>query len=167
MSVDILEVEDRILLACRTIRALPDRERKYFALHNCWPEMAALVEEAYGYTEVALPKFRPSPADVSDCLVALAWARGIPRRAWRLVWWRSFGVDTPRGFSGMSFRHMAIRVGRSDETVRRWYRDAILGIWAEANRLPIVDVGEKSSIQRVANVADFTNSPIRWASRVR
>jgi hypothetical protein len=32
MSLDILEIERRILRACRTIRALPDKDRKLFAV---------------------------------------------------------------------------------------------------------------------------------------
>ena len=47
-QIDILEIENRILRACETIRALPDSERKYFVLHNSWPEMAVMLEEAYG-----------------------------------------------------------------------------------------------------------------------
>lgn len=158
MSIDILEIERRILRACRTIRALPDAERKYFALHNAWPEMVREAEEAYGYNESLMPRFRPSPQDVSDCLVALAWARGISRRAWRLVWWRSFGI---------SFKQIGFRVGRSDETARRWYKDAILGLWHEANKAPaplylrIQPYGGPRF--RVADVANKSLSPIRWA----
>ena len=155
MSLNILDVERRILRACRTIRALPDPERKFFALHNSWPEAVREVEEAYGYNEAILPRFRPTPQDVSDCLVALAWARGIPKRAWRLVWWRSFGV---------SFKQIGFRLGRSDETARRWYKDAILGLWAEASKTPSLLWlrVENYSRQRVPLVAKESNPTIYW-----
>lgn len=117
------EVERRILRACKTIRALPDRERKFQITHNAWPDMVRDVADAYGYTEERMPRFNPSPADVSDCLVALEWVRGLNRQEWRLIWARSFGF---------SFRHIGLRIGRSDETARRFYRDAILNVWMKA-----------------------------------
>ena|SRR5258707_1290115 len=124
--IDVLEVERRILRACRTIRALPDPDRRFFVLYNAWPAMRDDVEEAYGYTEATLPRFRPTPADVSDCLNALGWARGLERRMWKLIWWRSFGV---------SFRHIGIRLARSDETARRRYKEAIIALWNSARQI--------------------------------
>lgn len=121
----VSDVEKRVLRACKTIRALPDNEKRFQILRNNWPAVIQATEDAYGYTETAFPRFRPSPADVSDCLTALAWMRAIPRREFKLVWWRSFGI---------SFRHIGLRLGRSDETARQRYRDAILGIWYEANK---------------------------------
>lgn len=155
MGLDIREIERRILRACQTIRALPDPERKFFAMHNSWPEAVREAEEAYGYTEVSMPRFRPTPADVSDCLVALSWARGISKRAWRLVWWRSFGC---------SFRQIGRRLGRSDETARRHYKDAVLGMWAEASKSssPMWLRIENYSRQRVPVVANKANSTIYW-----
>lgn len=119
----ITEVERRILRACRTLRAIPDREQRYFVLRNSWPDVQQATDDAYGYTEVAMPKFRPKPQDVSDMLPALAWARGLEPREWRLIWWRSFDV---------SFRQIGFRIGRSDETARRWYKDAMLKVWWNA-----------------------------------
>ena len=111
----VRDVEERILRACKTIRALPDRERRYQTVNSLWPEIRQAVEDAYGYSEAIMPRFRPTPADVSDCLIALEWARPIEKREWKLVWWRSFGI---------SFRHIGIRLGRSDETARLRYRAA-------------------------------------------
>jgi len=84
------------------------------------------TEDAYGYTEAALPKFRPGPEAVSDMLPALSWARGIDKPDWRLIWWRSFGT---------SFRIIGFRISRSDETARRWYKDVMLKVWWNANNL--------------------------------
>lgn len=134
----VADVERRILRACKTLRALPDKERRFQALTNKWPDTVREVSEAYGYADEVMPRFRPTPADVSDCLTALAWARGISKRAFKLIWWRSFGV---------SFRHIGIRLGRSDETARMRYRDAILGAWYEAKKQEAID-----------NLANLANS---------
>lgn len=119
----VSEVEVRILRACKTIRALPDREARFFRYGSMWPSVAHSTEEAYGYDEARLPRFKPSPADVSDCLTALEWARAVPRREFKLVWWRSLG---------WSYRHIAARLGRSHETARQRYRDVILNLWMAA-----------------------------------
>lgn len=120
----ITDVERRILRACKTLRAIPDPTRKYQTIHNFWPEILQSKDDAYGYTEVSMPRFRPSPKDVSDMLIALAWARGLEKRDFRLVWWKSFDI---------SFRQIGIRLHRSDETARRWYKDALLKVWHCAN----------------------------------
>jgi hypothetical protein len=122
--VDIPEIERRIMRACKTIRALPDRDKRFHVVESWWPEVVRSAEEAYGYTEAAMPKFRPTPYDVSDVLNALAWARGLEKREWRMVWWRSFDL---------SFRQIGRRIGRSDETARRQYRDVIIKLWGSAN----------------------------------
>lgn len=122
--IDVREVERRILRACKTLRAVPDPERRFFTQHTAWPEMVRSIEDAYGYTEAVMPRFRPKPADVTDYLLALSWARCMIWKDFRLIWWRSFDV---------SFKQIGLRVNRSDETARLWYRDAILRIWHEAN----------------------------------
>lgn len=131
----ITEVERRILRACKTLRAIPDPEAKFQSVHNCWPDILQAVDDAYGYTEAIMPRFRPSPGDVSDMLIALDWAKSTSKRDFRLVWWRSFGI---------SFKHIGFRIHRSDETARLWYKDTILGIWHEANsaRKPVHSIGQ-------------------------
>jgi uncharacterized protein DUF6362 len=118
----VSDVERRILRACKTLRALPDREHRFQVLLNTWPQMEE-DEGGYGYTEVVMPRFRPSPADVTDYLTALTWARAVTRNEFRYIWWRSLGY---------SFGRMGLWVGRSDETARRNYRDALLKIWYRA-----------------------------------
>lgn len=119
----ITDVERRVLRACKTIRVLPDRSFEH--TKSAWPDFPSDPDRAYGYDEVAMPRFRPTPFDVSDCLVALEWVRGLEKPEFRLVWWRSFDV---------SFRQIAARIGRSDETARRRYKDAMVKVWSNANR---------------------------------
>lgn len=118
------DVEKRILTACKTIRALPDRDRRFQVVSGCWPEVVRSVEDAYGYTDVAFPKFRPKPSDVSDMLVALSWARCLEDNEFKLVWWRSFDI---------SFRHIGLRLHRSDETARSRYRGVVVKLWWYVN----------------------------------
>ena len=123
-EIPVSQIESPLLAACKTIRALPDKERKLFHVQAIWPHVIRETSDAYGYTEAMMPRFRPSPRDVSDCLIALAWARPLERSEFRFIWWRSFDL---------SFRRMAINIHRSDETARRHYRDALLKCWHEAN----------------------------------
>lgn len=130
-ALGLKEVEGRILTACRTLRALPDPDEKFRHIGTAWPEMLKSAAEAYGYTEAVMPRFRPSPADVSDCLLALSWARPVNWKEFRLIWWRSFDL---------SFHQMSMRIHRSHDTARRWYTDALYGVWHEANRQNRQDV---------------------------
>lgn len=125
-TLDLLDVEKRFIRACKTCRALPDREHKFLHSVPCsWPEVVREEYEAYGYTEAELPRFRPTPFDVSDMLTALAWARGLEPKDFKIVWWRSF--------DNISFGMIARRIGRSDETARRRYKDVMLKLWHHAN----------------------------------
>ncbi len=47
--------------AIRTHDALPDRYRQ-----RVWPDYLQSSADAYGYTDVRPPKFRPNPKDVSS-----------------------------------------------------------------------------------------------------
>lgn len=144
--ITVADVERRMLRACRTLRAVPDPDRKFQWIGCVWPEVIRTVEESYGYTDEVMPRFRPTPADVSDYLTALGWARVVEWKDFKLIWWRSFEV---------SFKQIGMRIGRSDETARRWYRDCILRVWHEANRENQRDIDS-----RVAFVAKTGKSPI-------
>jgi hypothetical protein len=122
--ISVHDIERRLLRACMTLRALPDPERRFQAVRSAWPEMQKEPGEAYGYNDATIPRFRPSPADVSDFLVALSWVRGMNWNDFRLIWWRSYDV---------SFKQISWRIGRSDETARVRFRDAILQAWHAAN----------------------------------
>lgn len=122
----VVDIERRLLRACRTLRALPDPDKKYQWVGSAWPEMVRSSEDAYGYSEAIMPRFRPTPVDVSDYLTALSWAREFEWEEFRFVWWRSYDL---------SFGQMAARIHRTDERARQIYRDVLLRIWAVANKI--------------------------------
>ncbi len=124
-------IERRVLRACKTIRAIPDKERKHlYHSMDCSMWSQALDEwTAYG-SETTRVRFTPTPADLDDCLIALNWCRALDRPPevefgrrrrlarpeWQLVWSRSYG---------WSFRQIGLLVGRSDKTIERWYDQAL------------------------------------------
>lgn len=118
------DVERRLLTAMKTIRALPDRERRFFIIKSTSPDYIHEYMDAYNSVEELVPKFKPSPADVDDCLVALSWIRHLPKKSWQILWWRSFEL---------SYGLIARYIGRSDETARKRFEEAITDAWAAAN----------------------------------
>ena len=127
MPDDSETIEGRILTALKTLRALPDPDARVLAQFKgqavSWPEVVHEHGQAYGYGEVKARPFRPSPRDVSRMLGDLAWLQGIDKPLFRLIWWRSF--DLPFSFIGA-------RIGRSPETARRRYREAIMEVTKRA-----------------------------------
>lgn len=118
------EVWEKLESAMRTLRAMPDRERRFFAVKTGWPDFVHDYIDAYGAVEEYEPKFEPSPAQISEYLDALAWARHLERREWQMLWWRSFGV---------SFGIIARKIGRSDEAARKRFENALTDVWIAAN----------------------------------
>lgn len=119
------EVAERVLRAMRTLRALPDPDRRFFFMNNGWPEYIRDMQ-AYNSVPEAEPKFRPLPKDISDYMTALSWTRHLSYPEWKLLWFRSFGF---------SFRLIADYIGRSDETARRRYEAVIIDVWCAANNI--------------------------------
>lgn len=123
-AVSLLDVEDRIMRAMRTLRSMPDRERRFFVVKSGHPQHVQEYIDAYAAVEASVPRFNPTPFDVSDYLKALSWARVLNREGWKILWWRSFDL---------SFGTIAKYIGRSDETARRRYKEALVDAWAAAN----------------------------------
>lgn len=117
-------IEDRIMLAMKTIRALPDKDKKFQILKSAKIDVLQNYMDAYNSASAFAPRFIPSPENVSDCLVALSWVRHVDKKIWKIMWLRSFGY---------SFGLISKYAGKSDETVRRWYREGIIDAWATAN----------------------------------
>jgi DNA-binding NarL/FixJ family response regulator len=123
-QVDMTEVERRVIRALKTVRVLPDREARFQRYQNAWPAYIQEYIDAYAAEEERFPRFRPTPFDVSDMLTALGWMNVLTKNDKKIVIARSYGV---------SFKQIASRIGRSDETARRRYRDVMIRLWAEAN----------------------------------
>jgi hypothetical protein len=116
IAMDI--VERRIIRALKTIRVLPDKEARFLTYIGTWPDYVL------DYYEEERKRFKPTPADVGDCLDALDWLRGMQNRDIKFVYWRSYEF---------SFRQIGDKIGTSDETARTRYRDAMIRVWANAN----------------------------------
>ena len=134
--IDILDVERRLLRAFKTLRAMPDPERRFFSQKSAWPEVLQNPEEAYGYSEVKMPRFRPTPFDCGDYLTALDWIRGLDASAVRLIVARSFDF---------SFHQIGRRIGKSADTAGRHYKEAVRCAWVEATRLTFENKTGKST----------------------
>ncbi len=118
------EVQERILTAMKTLRALPDRERRFFVVKSSSPDYVREYIDAYDPENDMMPQFQPTPADVSDYLTALSWVRHLDRSVWQILWWRSFDV---------SFGVIAKFIGRTDETARKRFDNAVTDAWISAN----------------------------------
>jgi hypothetical protein len=110
--------------AVRTLRALPKDDPH--RIKNSWPDVIRDPLEAYGYTEVGYPRFRPSPRDVSVMLQVLGWITWLQHRT---------GSDGPRDATVIVERAfqtpwwvLAQRFHRSDRTIQRWYDGAVTRI---------------------------------------
>jgi hypothetical protein len=138
-------VEHRVLRACKTIRAVPDREHRFLAgfmgMHSTWKQVIREFMDAYASADVKV-RFRPSPFEVSDCLPALEWCNVLNKNEFRMIWWRSF--------DNISFGVIAGRIGRSDETARRRYDDAIRKVWWQAITAWTTRTKQRSHPARIA-----------------
>jgi hypothetical protein len=112
------------MTAMKTLRALPDKERRFFVVRSTSPEYVQEYIDAYNAIEMIIPEYRPTPADVSDCLVALSWIRHLHKNQWKILWLRSFEL---------SFGLIGKYIGRSDETARKRFDEAVTDAWIAAN----------------------------------
>lgn len=127
----INDVERRVMRACKTIRVLNDPDARF--LNAGIPKVAHLPLSrddqdawfAYDVASEERPRFRPTPFDVSDVLVALGWCCVLERRDFKIVWWRSLD---------WSFAQMALRLGRTKQRAQQRYREAMLKVWERAQR---------------------------------
>lgn len=118
------DVRERLMTAMKTLRALPDREKRFFVVKSTSPDYVREYIDAYNSADDIVIEYRPTPADVSDCLTALAWARHLDKRMWQILWWRSFGL---------SFGLIGKYIGRTDETARKRFEEALTDTWIAAN----------------------------------
>lgn len=120
------DVERRLMTAMKTLRAVPDRERRFFIVKSSSPDYVQESVTAYAAVEDIGPRFQPTAAEVSDCLTALSWVRHLDRAAWQMLWWRS---------CDLSFGVIGKYIGRSDEAARKRFETAVTDAWIAANSL--------------------------------
>lgn len=118
------EVWEKLEASMRTLRALPDKERRFFVVKSGYPDFVRDYIDAYGSVEEIAPKFQPTPSQISEYLEVLSWARHLERREWQILWWRSFGT---------SYGVIAKYIGRSDEAARKRFENALTDVWIAAN----------------------------------
>lgn len=130
------EVWTKLESAMKTLRAMPDKERRFFVVKCGWPDFAHDYMDAYAAVDAIVPRYQPTPQEVSEYLDVLAWMRHLERRDWQLLWWRSF--------ENVSFGTIAKYIGRSDETARKRFENALTDVWVAANgiQIPLGKVGK-------------------------
>ncbi len=122
--------------ALKTLRAQPDRERRFLAIGTCMPEPVRRMLDAYELGETRAPRFQPSPKDVEIYLEVLSW----------LTWYEHHDADGPRDVKiimaiagGAPVHKIAARHGRSEKTIKRWeakaYAAMTLRNWQAIERL--------------------------------
>lgn len=122
------EVETRLLRAVKTINAIPDKERRFFIQGNGMPEYVQEYVHAYAADEVKGPRFEPTPSDVDDCLTALSWMQHLEKRYRKVIKARAYGF---------SYAQIGEKIGRSKQTAKNWYCDALTDVWIAANKTAI------------------------------
>lgn len=125
LSIGVVEM--RIMRALKTCRAIPDPDSwfwpKFTGARIGWPDVVNNYWEAYEAEMAPEPKFRPTPRDCQDMLPAMEWLRGLKKKEFKLLWWRSLDL---------SFKQIAINIHRHEETARRWYGDALKKVYRAA-----------------------------------
>lgn len=111
-----LPIEQRIATAWKVDRALPDRERGQLRVRANWPETGY---EPGDYPPEAVTRWRPSPAELSDCMVVMRWVAklvAIERRVLRLK------------ALGLTYRTIAEEISRDEKAAKRIYREAVANV---------------------------------------
>lgn len=107
-------VEERLAEAAEVLKALPEeRVRGYF---STWPEYPLNPNEAYGWNELSLQRFPPSPAAIDRMEVAIGWLKWLEKDDVKIVWMRA---------SGEPWRKVCWTVGLSRNTAHRHWLYAL------------------------------------------
>ena len=125
----IAALEERLHEAIRTLRALPDRERKWIhAAGARWPDTLREVADVLAlalervqqgksaFESMRGPRYTPSKEAIDRMDEALDWLRVLDKDQLRILTLRAFG---------MSWERIGWRFRKSDRTMQRWYRDAL------------------------------------------
>jgi hypothetical protein len=118
------EIWRRIVRALEVDKALGDREAGWLKVGSWWP---ATRPGPGDYPPEAVTRDRPKPSEVTDYLVVMPWlarleredtARGVEPRE------RHLRVLRLRAY-GLSFRSVGDKIGRSEDTARKRWGDAL------------------------------------------
>ena len=122
-NADIIE---RLEQAGATLMALPDRGHAT-GMRCGWPEVVRDMMDAYGWTEAAPVRLKPSAADITAMDEALRWILLIPSDRYvirRIVGLRML-VRPLTGRHVWSLRKIARVIGANHKAVERWHDDGI------------------------------------------
>lgn len=112
----------RIVEAVDTLKRLPvpDIQRNV----TRWPDFVRDSREAYGYGAARVSHAPAAPEAIGRLDETLLWLRWLPRPAQRILWSRA---------NGLSWRRIALFVGKSPNTCRAWYLSGLHHIACRLN----------------------------------
>lgn len=121
--IDPVEVEERLMRAHKTLWAMPDLN--YHLSQSSMPEYLDPLDPEYmAKLQARFERFKPSPFDVSDCLIALGWLIGMQPNEKKII--EMVAED-------MEFKQIAEVIGRDVRTAKNRYRNAISNAWLYAS----------------------------------
>ena len=132
------DVTARLELAAKTLRALPDQQRRYLTTKSNWPDyVQKYYEGSMDLEATAYVRVVPSAAEISKMDEALEWLRWISKcrhrdtgTLGRIIWARAEGFSW-RDIAAMCHRSSG---GVSHVTCVGWYKIGIVYITHRLNR---------------------------------
>lgn len=118
--------ERRLLRGCKTLRCQPDKESDWLRVKSGWPDYVRdLLDQSALNEQLNMPRpFRPTPADMSDFLTALAWLGPLDKKQRRIVWLKS---------ADFAWVDIGDRLAVSGSTAAYHYKNAITNAWMVAS----------------------------------
>lgn len=134
-DLTLKRVATRLIRAHKTLRVQPDPEARFQRdMKAAWPTFRQDWWHAWetwndqttrAKMDSDFRKFNPTPADVSDYLIALTWLKGVDRADWQFLRWDAFGYAPS---------DMAIAAKCDEGEAKRRVAAGYLGAWHEAVR---------------------------------
>ena len=125
----------RVLTACKTIRALPDREARFLGTrplqNSIWREAVQDWWECYNdesekdrleRAALELERFRPTRGQIDDCFLVLGWCAPLDKKSVGIIFLRSLGLSFTKIAGAMK---IAGSGKMSHDTAQRRYNWAI------------------------------------------
>jgi hypothetical protein len=133
--MSVVEVDERIVEAFQTLKALPDHAR-HRAIRSLWPEPMADRQELwanYNRYDVEMPRIVPSSRDISRMEEVLyEWLPGVINTFRTTAQKRRYHkVVALRAIGKLSWRQIGRRVGLSHTQAKRDYLVVVCNIQAQ------------------------------------